>query len=196
MNELKDKPKAKNSESEKELDRVEKQFDEFDANVKKMSLDRMNESSKLETEPQTKLSQIDIEKSKEIYLKPIRTISSKEKFNEKFRDDYNFSKEYVYFVAEHKELIGETIELWTKPYPGMPAEEWKVPTNVPIWGPRYLAEQIKNAKYHRFQMKQKVATSADHMGEYYGAMCVDTTVQRLDAMPASRKKSIFMGSTF
>ena len=196
MNELKEKPKAKNSESEKELDRVTKQFDEFDDNIKKMTMDRMNESSKLETEPQTKLSQIDIEKSKEIYLKPIRTISSKEKFNEKWREDYNFSKEYVYFVAEHKELIGETIELWTKPYPGMPAEEWKVPTNVPIWGPRYLAEQIKNAKYHRFQMKQKVSTSSDHMGEYFGAMCVDTTVQRLDAMPASRKKSIFMGNTF
>lgn len=196
MNELKDKPKAKNSESEKELDKVAKQFDEFDDNIKKMTHDRMNESAKLEMEPQTKLSQADIEKSKDIYLKPIRTISSKEKFNEKFRDDYNFSKEYVYFVAEHKELIGETIELWTKPYPGMPAEEWKIPTNIPIWAPRYVAEQIKNAKYHRFQMKQNTSTSSDHMGQYFGAMCVDTTVQRLDAMPASRKKSIFMGSTF
>ena len=194
MNELKDKPKTKNSESQKELDRAETQFDEFAESIKQMTIDRANESSKLEVEPQTKISQVDIEKSKEIYLKPTRTISSKEKFNEKWREEYNFSKEYVYFIAENHEIIGETIDLWTKPFPGMAAEEWKVPTNVPIWGPRYLAEQIKNAKYHRFQMKNTASTGSDHSAQYYGAMCVDTTVQRLDAIPASKKRSIFMGS--
>jgi len=30
-----------------------------------------------------------------------------------------------------------------KPFPGMPAEEWAIPTNKPINGPRYVAEQIK-----------------------------------------------------
>ena len=98
-------------------------------------------------EPQTKISQSDIAKSKDVYLKPAKTIGSKERFNEKFREDYNFSKEYVQFIAENKECIGETTELWTKPYPGLPAEFWQVPSNKPVWGPRYLAERIKGCAH-------------------------------------------------
>jgi len=59
----------------------------------------------------------------------------------------NFQKEYVQFIAENKEIIGETIEIWTRPFGGMPAEFWKVPVNKPVWGPRYLAEQIKRCYY-------------------------------------------------
>lgn len=194
MVEIKDKPKVSNSASEKELDKAEKQFDAFDANIKQMTHDRMNEAPKLEVEAQTKLSQKDIEDAKQIYLKPHRSISSKEKFNEKYRADYNFSTEYVYFMAENKEIIGETIELWTKPFPGMPAQEWKVPANTPLWGPRHLAEQIKRARYHRFKMQQNTTTGADHNGQYYGSMAVDTTIQRLDAVPVSTRKSVFMGA--
>lgn len=184
------------SSSEKEMEKLEKQFDKFDSEVKEMTLDRMNMATKQEIEPQTKLSQSEIAKTRDVYLKPSRTIGSKEKFNEKFRDNYNFSKEYVHFIAENHEIIGETIDLWTKPFPGMPAEEWKVPTNKPIWGPRYLAEQIKRKFYHRLKMEQNSTTGADGMGTYYGTMAVDTTVQRLDARPAQiAKKSFFMGAT-
>src|ERR1700722_14964564 len=103
------------SAAQKELDNAEKQFEKFDADVKSMTLDRMNEALKVEAEPQTQLSQKQIAASKEIYLKPKRTISSKEKFNEKFREDYNFAKELVYFTAENNEMIGCSIEsLWTK----------------------------------------------------------------------------------
>ena len=187
------KPKVTSS-AEKELDKVEKQFKEFDENVKALTLDRMNMAPKAETEAQTQISSRDLEKSKDIYLKPKRTISSREKFNEKFRDSYNFAKEYVQFIAENKEIIGETIELWTKPFPGLPAEEWIVPTNKPLWGPRYLAERIKGCSYHRMTMDKTVSTGADGMGQYYGAMAVETIQQRLDAIPVNTRKSIFMGS--
>jgi hypothetical protein len=190
------KQKSTSSSSQQELEKAEKQFEEFDENIKQMTMDRMNMAPKEDIEPQTKLSSRDIEKSKDIYLKPKRTISSREKFNEKFRDDYNFAKEYVQFIAENKEIIGEAIELWTKPFAGVPAEEWVVPTNKPIWGPRYLAERIKGCKYHRLTMQQNIATGTDGMGQYYGAMAVDTTVQRLDALPVSSRKSIFMGTNF
>lgn len=186
------KPKV-NSDGQKELDKAQAQFEAFDENVKTMTLDRMNAAPKEETEPQTKLSSKEIEKSKDIYLKPKRSISCKEKFNEKYRDSYNFDKEYVHFIAENKEIIGETIDLWTRPYPGMPAEEWEVPVNKPVWGPRYLAEQIKRKFYHRLMMQQ-APTSSDSMGQYYGTMAVDTTVQRLDAIPVSKRKSVFMGA--
>lgn len=184
-----------NSESQNELDKIEKQSDEFNQNIQTMTLDRMNAAPLTEQEPQTKIAQKDLDKIKDIYLKPKRTIGSKEKFDEKWRDKYNFEKEYVCFIAENKEIIGESIEMWTKPFPGMPAEFWEVPTNKRIYGPRYLAEQIHSRKYHRFVMQRNVSAGGDHMGEYYGSMAVDTTINRLDAQPTTTKKSIFMGES-
>lgn len=184
-----------NSSSEKELDKVAKQFDQFDQEVKDLTLDRMNAAPKQDVEPQTKLSQKEIEKSQDIYLKPHTTIACREKFNEEFREDYNFAKEYVQFIAENKEIVGETIEIWTKKFPGQPAEFWKVPVNKPVWGPRYLAEDIKKRFYHRFMMDQSISRGGDASGnQYYGGMVVDKIVQRLDAMPVSTRKSLFMGA--
>lgn len=183
-----------NSESKKELDKVEKQFEQYDEEIRSLTLDRMNAAPKADVEPQTKISQLDMAKSQDIYLKPTRSIGSAEKFNEDFRNDYNFDKEYVQFVAENREIIGETIEMWTKPYAGMPAEFWKVPVNKPVWGPRYLAEQIKRCYYHRLVMQQNQSTGTDGMGTYYGSMVADTTLQRLDAMPVNQKRSVFIGS--
>jgi hypothetical protein len=188
------KPSPTNSESEKELEKAEKQFEAFDNQIKDMTLDRMNTAPKEEVEPQTKIAQKDLEKQKEIYLKPKRRIISQEKFNEKFRAEYDFQKEYVSFVAENKEIIGEDITLWAKPFPGLPCEEWVIPTNKVIWAPRYIAERVKGCSYHRFVMKQHVRTEDNLYGEMYGAMAVDTIVSRLDAVPASKRKSIFMGS--
>lgn len=188
------KPKPTSSLAEKELDKAEAQFQVFDDSVKQMTLDRMNEAPKQETEPLYKISQQEIDKSKDIYLKPQTAIGSREKFNEKFRENYNYAMEYVRFIPENKEIIGESIELWTKPFPGMPAEYWKIPVGKPVWGPRHLAEQITKARYHRLVMRENITTGADGFGQYYGTMAADTTIQRLDAIPVSPKKSIFMGS--
>lgn len=178
-----------------DLEKVDAQFKAFDQNVKELTLDRMNEAPKQEVEPQTKLSSNQIANSKEIYLKPKTTVASRDKFNENFRKEYEFAKEYVCFIAENKELIGEDIEEWTRPFGGMPAEFWVVPTNKPVWGPRYLAEQIKGAKYHSLIMKQNVLTEANGYGQMYGALAVDTIVQRLDAIPVTQRKSVFMGAS-
>lgn len=184
-----------NSAAQRELDQAEKQFEAFDNSVKEMTNDRLSSAPKEDSEMQTQMSSKDLGKSKDVYLKPKRTISSKEKFNEKFRKDWEFDKEYVQFIAENKEIIGETISLWTKPYAGLPAEEWDVPTNKPVWGPRHLAEQIKRCSYHRFVMENKPIES-NHAGTMYGAMAVDTTVQRLDAYPVRERKSVFMNGSF
>jgi hypothetical protein len=182
-----------NREGDKELEKIEQQLSLQEDKIKELTLDEMNKTPVKQMEQQTKLSQKDIEKSKDIYLKPKRAIASREKFNEKFREDYEYDKQYVHFVAENKEIIGETIDLWTKPYAGMPAEEWDVPVNKPIWGPRYLAEQIKRKTYHRLVM-QNTPTEAGSGMQYYGSMTVDTTIQRLDANPVSKKRSVFMSA--
>jgi len=186
--------KTHTTSAEKEIIKAGEQFDAFNENIQSLTLDRMNEAPKEETAPQIELSQADREKMGEIYLKPVKSIGCREKFNEKWRKQYEFDKEYVNFEAENKEIIGEGIEIWTRPYPGMSAEYWKVPVNKPVWGPRYLAEQIKRASYHRLVMKESIVTGGDHAGQYYGSMAADTTVQRLDARPVTSRKSVFMGS--
>ena len=187
------RPKVCNSASEQELVNAGKQLDAFEQGIKDLTMDRAAEAPVREQEPTALISKRDISNSKDIYLKPEKTISCRDKFNEKFRKDYEFDKEYVNFTASHYELIGDTIEMWTRPYGGMPAEFWKVPSNTPVWGPRYLAEQIKRKKYHRMVMQQAPAHS-DGYGQYYGSMAADSTIQRLDAHPISSARSVFMGA--
>lgn len=177
-----------------ETEKLQKQFDKFDEEVKEMTLDRMNMAPKEEKEEQTKLSSTQIAKSNELYLKPKRSIPSREKFNEKFREDYNFQKQYVNFIAENNEIIGESIDMWTKSFPGLPAEEWSVPTNKPVWAPRYVAEQIKSKSYHRLSMTNQINGGDQQGNQYYGTMAVDNVIQRLDARPVSSRKSLFMGA--
>ena len=77
----------------------------------------------------------------------------------------------------------------------MPAEFWQVPSNKPVWGPRYLAERIKGCKHHRLIM-DNANMGGDGRTQFYGSMAVDSVVQRLDAYPVSQRKSIFMGNSF
>jgi hypothetical protein len=179
---MSERPKV-NSAGQKELDKTAAQIDAFEQNIKDMTIERMEGAKPQEIEAQTKLSQKEISNSKDIYLKPIKTQPSKEPFNEKWRNDYNFQ-------------IGNNIEVWTKRFPGQPAEYWEVPTNKPIWGPRYLAEQIRNCNYHVFSMDERVPTgAADQMGTYTGKIVVDTVKSRLSANPVNTStKSIFMGA--
>lgn len=188
------KPKPQSSLAEKELDKAVEQFNAFDENIKSLTQDRMNAAPKADVEPQTKLSQSEIAESKDIYLKPIKSVGSREPFNERLREKYEFAKEYVYFIAENKEIIGESLDFWTKPFPGVPAQEWIVPVNTPVYGPRFVAEQIKRKNYARLVMKERT-TGTDSYGQWYGQMAVDTRIQRLDAFPATKNRSFFMGNT-
>lgn len=197
------KPELSNSYAQRELDKAEAQFEKFNEEVKEMTHDRLNASPRPESEGH-QLSQREIDRSRDFYLKPERSITAadpktgkSEVFNELFRKAYEFQKELVNFVAENKELTGEGIEIWTKPFAGIPAEFWKVPPNKPVWGPRYLAEQIKRKCYHRLVMQETKASNlmgGDGMGQYYGSLAADTTVQRLDAHPVNQRKSVFMGA--
>lgn len=73
-------PKVSSS-GEKELQKCEKQFEEFNDQVQSMTLDRMNMAPKQDVEPQTKMAQVDIDKNNSLYLKPFKSIGSREKIN-------------------------------------------------------------------------------------------------------------------
>jgi hypothetical protein len=180
---------------ENEMERMEKKFDNFQEEIKELTEDTFTPRPVEESENQTKMSQKDMKKSKNIYLKPFKSIGDRNKFNEKFRDAYNHAKEYVCFIAENKEVIGESIEMWTKPFPGIPAELWHVPVNKPIWGPRYVAEQISRKQYSRLVMKER--QYHDGQGDVLThSMVSEMKVPRLDAYPASPDRvSVFTGAS-
>lgn len=183
------------SASQKELDKCEEQFNAFDEHVKSLTHDRLNELAPREhdAEMQHKMSQREMQRANAIVLKPSKSIGSKEPFNEKFRDEYKFKSQYVKFVAEHREIIGEKIETWTKPFAGMPAEFWEVPVNKPVIAPRYVAERIKKCGYHRLKMDERTSDQGQGM-TFYGSIAVDNYVQRLEAHPVNEAKSIFLGA--
>tara|TARA_R110000868_G_C10940832_1_gene767066 strand:- start:2270 stop:2845 length:576 start_codon:yes stop_codon:yes gene_type:complete len=189
-----ERPKV-HSASQKELDKVEKQFEEFNDNIKDLVSARSPDVKPEETEKQTKMSSNEIRNAKDIYLKPSKTLPDRQKFNEKFRKDWEYQQEYVNFVAEHKELIGETIEFWAHPFGGVGATYWEVPTNKPIWAPRYVAEQIQRKSYHRLVMTN-TTTQTSGVGTFYGQLASDTKIQRLDAYPVRDMKSHFGSKGF
>lgn len=192
-----EKPKASSSLAEKELDKAEAQFNAQEEQIKSLTLDRMNEMAKKpDTDPNSQISQADLMKKNDVYLKPRRSIGSREKFNEKYREEYNFQSEYVNFEARNNEIVGEAIELWTKPFAGMPAQEWVVPCNKAVWGPRFLAEKLRKSSYHRLIMQEDgPAVGTGPKGEvYHGQMIADSVIQRLDALPVSNRRSVFMGA--
>src|SRR5271169_4297237 len=184
---------------QKELENAKEQFDQFDQQVKDLTLDALKKAPVEESESQTKLSSKEIEKSKEIYLKPTRTyppgVNPKtgviEKFNEKFRKDNEFVGEYVNFIAENLSIIGESITLTVKKYPGTNCEDWTIPVNVPVWAPRMVATRLTECNYTVLKMEDR-PTSVGGEGTYYGQMVAKSRVQRLDARPVSSRKSVFM----
>ena len=149
---------------QKELDQVQQQFDQYKENIDSLTLDRMNQAPKAEVEQQTQLSTREISRSGDIYLKPFKVVGTRHKFNERFREEWNYRKQYVNFIAENREIKGEILEFWTYPYGGVPCEFWKVPVNKPVWAPRYVAEQIKECKYHTLIMQENKIISTDSMG--------------------------------
>ncbi len=182
-----------NSEGHKELDKVEKQFDDFKEQVDSLTKDRMDLSRKADLEPIHKIANKDLDKNDAIILKPSKNIRSPEKFNEKFRKPYEEDCQRMDFTAEHRELIGETIEIWVKPYPGMNAEYWEIPTGKKVNAPRYIFDKLQRTGYHRLRMDETKKVGGDGNTQYYGQMVVDNYVPRMDAFVIPAKRNVYMG---
>lgn len=185
------KPRV-NLEGHKELEKVEAQIDNFKETMP-TALEVRNSMSFKETEPQTKMSQSDMNKSDVLYLKPKRTFPSREKFNEKFRDEFNRLREYVEFIAENNEIKGESIDFCIKKFPGMAVEEWLVPVNRPVSAPRYVKERIEECGYTIF------TTNNANVGQeggvvYYGQMVAEERKARLSTREFVKKPKISVGN--
>lgn len=188
------KPVSNSGTVQKEIDNVDKQLNQQEADIKSLDIDRSNTQAK--EYPEHKISQKDIEKAPELYLKPKRAVGSREKFNEDYREAYNHAKQYVQYTVQHEEAKGDIIEMWTKPFAGMPAEFWIIPSGRPVWIPRYVADKLENGCcYHRLKTEDK-PTTGDGKIQYYGSMVVDDLIYRISARPVSTRKLISMGSRY
>lgn len=178
------RPKV-NSESQNQLDQAVAQVDAFNEEVKALADAPLKAAPLEETEQQTKMSKRETAKYDAPYIKPERSIQCKEKPNEKYQKERDYMWEYVKIIAENNEIVGETIELWTKKFPGDPAHFWKIPVNKPIYVPRLVAERLTECSYTRYAMEDRQNTmGSDGMGTYYSGMVAKNTVRRLNALPA------------
>lgn len=189
---MSDKRPKVNSEGQRELDRVEDQLKSFSDSVGTAREESRNLQSK-ETDPQIKMSQAEMNKSEVLYLKPKRTFPSREKFNEKFRDEFNRQSEYVDFIAENREVRGESIDFCIKKFPGQPVEEWVIPVDRPVSAPRYVKERIEDCGYTIFTTTDQ-PTGSEGGVRYYGSMVAEERKQRLAARDYVKKPRIFTGS--
>lgn len=167
----------------KELEKAQENLDNFTEQAKAAGADLSQNFPVNEVEQQTQLSTKEINKDDGLVLKPTRTLGSREPFNEVYRKQFEYGSERVRFIAENYEIIGDTIELWTKKFPGQPAEFWTVPVNKVVIGPRYLAEQIATKSYIRLKTEDAVTSSTGN-ATFTGQVVASHKVQRLDARPA------------
>lgn len=178
------KPEFSDSFSNRELEKVKKQCDALEEQIKSITLDRMRLTPSEETEQQTKISKREAARADAPYIRPTRSIQSKEQFNETFRNQHTRAWEYVKCIVENKELIGEKVEFWTKKFPGDAAHFWQVPVNIPVQIPRMCAERLAGCSYHRLKMEQTSQPLGDsNFSETTGKIVADTTVQRIDCRP-------------
>lgn len=178
------KPKV-NSDSQKELDRVEKQFEQFNEQAQSMTLEAMNKAPLKDIEQQTKLSNREMNRDDAPYIKPVRSLSGTDKFNEKYRKDWEHAWEYVKCVVENLEIIGERVQKWTKKFAGDPAHFWEIPVNKPIYLPRFVAEELSKCWYHRLKMDESMTSPNGNGITHYGAIVAEQRVHRLNCRPVN-----------
>lgn len=177
---------------ERELQKIDEQQA---ATTKKLSEDLQpsTTSNRLEDSP-VQAPRREADKKGVLRLTPSKIIGSRQKFNERFRKEFELSEEYVEFIARHKESPGSSIEMWTRRYGGTPAKFWIIPTDRPVAAPRCVAEQIRGCKHHVMAMDEHTITSSDGLGTYHGAIKVQKEVNRLEAEPVSNTLSVFMAA--
>jgi hypothetical protein len=181
------RPETSSGFAEQELDRAEAQFKAFDENVKSLTQDALNSAPLTETEEQTKLSKRELKNTGAKYIKPSRSINTKEQakpLDEKQKQAHARAWERIECIVENKEVIGETVEFWTREFPCDPADFWQVPTNVLVNIPRLVAKNLSRCKYHRLRMEENRGTGTDGMGQYYGALVADSTIARIEVKKA------------
>jgi len=181
------RPRFLESEKNKEIEKVDLQIDALTQQMSALDQDTINKAPIRETEPQTLMTKAQEKYTDAPVIKPTKSMSAVGKPIPKQAKARKEGWEYVKVIAEHNELIGENIELWINPFAGDPCSYWEIPTNKPIYIPRFLAEHLATRNYHRLKMQDRPATQltaemhSDGMASQpSGQFVAKETIRRID----------------
>lgn len=186
------KPRV-NEDGQKELAKIEKSFDSLGESIRDINPLECK-APEPEFDPLTKLSKKQMEMATAPYIKPLRSqarpVNEKQgmkvHFNEKHRPLYEKDWEWLKVTVDNYEMIGSDVEMWTAEWGCDPAYFWVIPTNKPVYLPRFVARRLKKCRYHEMHMEGDPQQGAkpsggDQFSKSYGVMEVRKTKQRLDA---------------
>lgn len=172
-----------------EIAKIDSQINQVQTAMSNLTQDEINKASVVDFQPQTEITRAMKDFTDAPVIKPIKSIPRPGKPIAKEAKDRAWGWEYVRCIAENREVIGETIELWTGKYHGDMADFWQVPVNRPIYLPRHVAKRISECRYHRVKMQDRPMHNLMNEMEstgvsgYSGQLTVVDTRQRLDCRP-------------
>jgi hypothetical protein len=184
------KPRLSNRESNIELEKVEKQFEESEMNttahqMANLTLDERSHVPLQENDPQTKLSKKQLADMGYIIVKPKKRLGTSQKPEPKWQKEREHAWQLVKAILEHKESPGEVIEMWTHPFKGDSYDFWELPTNKPVLIPRHLANDVAASNYIQYKMEEDKKNVVNEDGEtvYIGKKVTTSRKSRLSAQP-------------
>lgn len=190
-----EKPKVQSPELKKEIDKLDTSLNAMHTEAKQDNDVSFIQTHNYDLEEQTKKSSRELSKENIIHLTPSKWLADGQKFNEAFRKDWEFAKMRVNFIAEHREMKGERVELWTHEFGGVGAEFWRVPVNCVVNGPRYLAEQMHKNGYKSKVMDEhalKDRLTSENYNEDHVPFGKDVFKKRINAQPYVARTTISM----
>lgn len=182
---MKKKPNVADGLAQKEVDRLDAEFNAKEKQMSEMTQDAMKDAPLKELAPQVKISKEALEKTDAPKIVPCLTRAANGKKKSEQDALRKRAWEYIKVIAENNEVIGEDIEFWHKPMiAGEDLHFWKIPVNKPIYVPRHIAEHIRSRKYHRLKTDENIRVETNQFGDMMGRMIATETRQRLDCRVA------------
>ena len=190
-----EKPNLQSGFANRELEKVEKQFDKTDEELASLTVDEMAKAPLKTLEPQTKMSKKEVQEFDAPVIrhcKGFQMTIPKSGVDPKFKPLIEHDEEFIKVICENNEVIGEHIELWSGNFPGQICGFYQVPVNIPVYVPRKVAKRIRASRYHRIKMAERPMSQLQHemssdgvSSQPSGVITVTETKQRLDCRLAS-----------
>ena len=163
----------------KEHEKLVKQTVGVQESLNKLTVDEINAiAPKNEPEIQQKSLEEIAKDERVLYIKPKRRLSpplgslDNLKNSEQAKKEHARAWEYVKGIYENIAIPGEALQFSLCLFPGDPDYLWEIPTNVPVYVPRMVANHLEEAqKYHTFDYVQQPEQkwSKDHFTHEFQA---------------------------
>lgn len=176
------KPELASGMAQKEVDRVEKQFNEQSERMQNFTQDKMQNAPVKEVAPQTEITKGQFMREDAPRITPVHAYPSRGGTKKPEQDGLRRKAwEYVRCICENLECPGEDLDFWLKPpLSGEDCNNWKIPVNKVVMIPRHVAEHLASRKYHRLYMDENITVMDTGFGQMKGQLTASKTVHRLN----------------